>query len=698
MYQRRFVLALACVLLCGVSGWAAAQPNIVLIISDDHNWRDYSFTGTSSVLDRADNPVQPLTPNIDSLFSQGIAFNSSYCPVGVCRPSLASLYTGLNPVQSDITGNDGYTLTGTNYSRSAPTSDLNNILRRNIELNATLPRLLGEQGYLSLQTGKWWEGDYQRAGFTHGLTTDGSRHIGAGDNNTIGRLAGSIESRIGGFVDEALAADKPFFVSYAPLLPHSPHDAAPSFMARYNDLVTAGEITQAEAKYLAMVDWFDSTVGELRTTIQDRGVDNDTLYVYVTDNGYLAGGAAHLGASGAKRTPFDDGVRTPIMFYQPGQIEDGSSIADKLNSSAMASSLDIMPTLLALTGVAAPETLQGIDLFSQERHRVFGDTYGSQQVVLHDGEYRIGTPEDTRTSRFMIEGQWKIILTDSTTDPFDPDLGDAVQLYNLALDPGEKNNLAGAEAQRVTQMTTTLETWWAGTRPTYHYAHEFNGGTSGLNGQASDVFDTSHAAVRWQATAGIRQNGQIDGGSTAQLDFTPESGKRYELRAGITATATSSDGIVLGFLDDSAASGSPEDNALAWLLLRNDPTGLDLSFFAQADGGVSDTLLFDGDDAGLLALTLVLKTTDNDESLSGDQWAIELLFNGISVHEHIFTKGNPDIEHIGIGGLGTTPNLGTIDYLQLVETPLLSSTMVVPEPGSLCLLGACCTALLGRRR
>ncbi len=83
----------------------AQQPNIVLIISDDQNWRDFSFMGTSSILDKAGSPVVVNTPNIDQLARHGVMISKGHCPVGVCRPSLTSILTGLNPVRTGVLGN-----------------------------------------------------------------------------------------------------------------------------------------------------------------------------------------------------------------------------------------------------------------------------------------------------------------------------------------------------------------------------------------------------------------------------------------------------------------------------------------------------------------------------------------------------------------------------------------------------------------
>ena len=141
------------------------QPNIVLILSDDQAWGDYSFMGHEIV----------QTPNLDRLASESGVFKRGYVPTAICRPSLKTLVTGLYPHQHHITGNDP---AGGFREARYPREDL----LANIDSLAKLPALLGEAGYLSHQSGKWWEGHYSRGGFTDGMT-QGRRHGAEGRRN-----------------------------------------------------------------------------------------------------------------------------------------------------------------------------------------------------------------------------------------------------------------------------------------------------------------------------------------------------------------------------------------------------------------------------------------------------------------------------------------------------------------------------------
>src|SRR5205814_1924344 len=149
-----------------------------------------------------------------------LVFRRGYVPSSLCCPSLASLITGRYPHQHKITCNDPPIPPGMSqaeFQRSAAFRDGREAMCRHLDAVPTLPRLLAANGYLSLQTGKWWQGDYRRGGFTHGMT-HGNRH--GDDGLTIGRQT---MQPIYDFIATARKEDQPFFVWYAPMMPHTPH-------------------------------------------------------------------------------------------------------------------------------------------------------------------------------------------------------------------------------------------------------------------------------------------------------------------------------------------------------------------------------------------------------------------------------------------------------------------------------------------
>jgi hypothetical protein len=142
----------------GVSAQESSPPNILLIISDDQAWTDYGFMGHSAI----------KTPHLDELARQSILFRRGYVPTALCRPSLLTLATGQYAHRHGVTGNDP----SPKYAEPNSPEDRDRRARliSSIDSLDTVPRLLAEQGYLSHQSGKWWEGSYQRGGFTHGMT------------------------------------------------------------------------------------------------------------------------------------------------------------------------------------------------------------------------------------------------------------------------------------------------------------------------------------------------------------------------------------------------------------------------------------------------------------------------------------------------------------------------------------------------
>ena len=180
----RLFLILALPFVIVDSAWsveaaAAEKPNIVLILSDDQAWTDYSFMGHEQI----------DTPHIDRLASESAGFRRGYVPTALCRPSLMTLVTGLYTHQHRTSGNNPAETEANARQARETGKDSRELIISHIDDLPTVPELLGEAGYLSHQSGKWWEGSYQRGGFTHGMTAGfpkpRGRHGDAG--LTIGR-------------------------------------------------------------------------------------------------------------------------------------------------------------------------------------------------------------------------------------------------------------------------------------------------------------------------------------------------------------------------------------------------------------------------------------------------------------------------------------------------------------------------------
>jgi|GEM_PF-88043 len=429
----------------------ASRPNVVLIISDDQAWNDYSFMGHEQI----------ETPRLDQLAKESLTFARGYVPDSLCRPSLATIITGLYPHQHGIVGND-----------PPPPADLANAPKgkqrqdprylqqridyiKHIDDDPRLAAILKTHGYISHQSGKWWEGHYSRGGFTHGMThgdrTKGGRH---GDQGlAIGRTG---MKPVFDFIDGAVEEKNPFFVYYAPFLPHTPHNPPQRLLDKYLKKTSSVPI----AKYWAMCEWFDETCGQLLDHLDEKKVSENTIVLYVTDNGWINLENRSAYAPRSKRSQYEGGTRTPIMVRWPAQV------APKMDKENLASSIDLVPTVLSALGLEdeiTPE-MDGINLLDAKavasRKAIFGE------ILEHDIQH-MTDPVASLMYRWVIDGDYKLIL------PYSERLPNAkTELFNLKADPFEKKDLSAEMPGRVEELTAKIESWWPITSPTSFQAPE----------------------------------------------------------------------------------------------------------------------------------------------------------------------------------------------------------------------------------
>jgi uncharacterized sulfatase len=425
-------LAIAPAASSAAASGAERPPNIVWIVSDDHGWGDYSFMGQPRI----------RTPQLDRLASQSLVFRRGYSVTSMCRPSLAAMLTGRYPHQTGITSNDPPRPRGRQRAEMSGDAAYQELRRRMNDLIGgvpTLPRLLAGRGYVSFQAGKWWEGHFSTGGFTHGMSLGDPAHGGrSGDAGlAIGR---ETMQPIFDFVDRAQRAGRPFFVWYAPMLPHAPHDPPERLLARHRDEAP----TPFVARYWASVEWFDETCGRLLEFLDERGLRDDTIVVYAADNGWVQSPDAEKPLR-SKGTAYDAGVRTPILIRWPGRVA-------PQQSDRLASTIDLAPTLLNAAGIAAPADMPGVDLLDAaavaRREAIFGEIFRHSAVDLT-------RPAASLRQRWLVAGDWKLIVPDPTNSPHGE-----IELYQLAADPAERENLAARESARVELLRGKLDEWW----------------------------------------------------------------------------------------------------------------------------------------------------------------------------------------------------------------------------------------------
>ena len=426
-------LLLSCVLAATAIA-AESKPNIILIISDDQGFPDYGFMGNKVV----------QTPNHDRMASQGLLYTRGYT-MPLCSPSLACLLTGKLPHQNGITGND---LTAApeapaEKGKSKAQGDRGSrapLIQQLLSNSLILPKALTNAGYLAFQTGKLWNVTYKDVGFTSGMTVKASRH---GDEGlSIGRKG---MTPLFDFMDTARKEQKPFFVWYAPMMPHSPHTPPAELLAHYQ----GKGLTPEAAKYYAMVEWFDQTCGELDDYLVKHQLADNTVILYLADNGWDANGFGP--ASRAKLTPYELGIRTPMFVRWPAKVK------PLRDDQTLASIIDFAPTILKAAGVQGPADLPGLDLLNREamtaRKSIFVESYTHNIAEL-------GAPAKSLVARVIIDAWSKLLIPGTAKDSKRMAAPTEMELFDLQSDPLEKTNLAPNRPEEVQRLGAIQQSAW----------------------------------------------------------------------------------------------------------------------------------------------------------------------------------------------------------------------------------------------
>lgn len=416
----------------------STPPNIILVISDDHAWTDFGFMGS---------PIAH-TPELDRLAREGMVFTHAFNSASVCRPSLQTLLTGLDPIQWEAH------LFRTSRKNPGSVEQLHEIVHFD-----TLPEALARRGYRSFQGGKLFNGTYREAGFEAGEVDENasfdSRYFGGG--SAFGRP--SIDS-MWRFVDADRS--RPFFVWFAPSLPHAPYDPAEDDLAPYRDL----DIDSLSRLYLGNVTRFDALLGRLRRGLEDRRLASNTLIVFLSDNGIDSGLQAarpmeqFAGRAGGKLSPYELGFRTPLVFHWPGHIAGGRS------DSRLLTSADVPATLLELAGAPPLPNRLGQSLApllttgSSLPPRKF--VVGGAQLLRAD-EPEEGPDDGTdaenapRLAWYLRNERWRYIWWPEQ---------EREALFDIADDPFERNDVAARHPKLLPRFRRQIEAWIdAGCKP-----------------------------------------------------------------------------------------------------------------------------------------------------------------------------------------------------------------------------------------
>lgn len=384
------------------------RPNIILMIGDDHGYPYFGFTGHPTV----------QTPNLNALAESGTLFTRVHTTASTCPPSLNTLLTGLYPTQFQ-----------SRMKQLRRTGHAGLRKHRASAFVETLPRVLAQRGYVSFQAGKFWDGSATQAGFTDGTVTEleASHH---GGDATFGR--DSIEPALR-FIDSNL--DRPFFLWFAPMLPHTPFNAPERYRASYVD----AKISATAKSYYANCTWFDDLVGQLLRHLEERRLSENTLVVYISDNGWDQPEKGLGPGDKGKDTMHEQGFRTPLIFRWPGRVPAGR-VFDRFVSA-----VDVFPTLLSFAGATeVPPGRLGIDL----RPLIEGGDAPIRNELV--GRMHRKVKRAAIDSYYLTNGRWHYIWNA---------LDDEEELFDKKRDPEEQVNVRDSHPEVARELRERIKSW-----------------------------------------------------------------------------------------------------------------------------------------------------------------------------------------------------------------------------------------------
>lgn len=411
---------------------SSARPNIVLVLADDLGYGDLSSYGAQDI----------QTPNIDALVRSGMRFDHFYANSPVCSPTRAALLSGRYP---DLVGVPG-------VIRTHPENSWGHLSRDAI----LLPVPLKAAGYQTAIIGKWHLGleapntPNQRGfdffhGFLGDMMDDYFTHRRHGNNymrrneeiiDPEGHATDLFTRWAIDYVNERKRDRQPFFLYLAYNAPHGPIQPPAGWLERVTS--RSPGLEEKRAKIAALIEHMDDGIGRLVAALKANGQYENTLLIFVSDNG----GDLHAGATcgplrGGKQDMFEGGIRVPMCAVWPGRIAPGGK------SEAVALTMDLYPTICEAAGSRTPTAVDGVSLLPlllgakpslPERELIWVRREGGPRYLGQD-YYAIR------------RGPWKLLQN----TPFEP-----FQLFDLSQDPQEKTDLAKKERKIYAELTARL--------------------------------------------------------------------------------------------------------------------------------------------------------------------------------------------------------------------------------------------------
>ena len=462
---------------------AGRRPNIVLVLTDDQGYGDFSVNG---------NPVL-RTPNIDRVALEGVRFRNFHVSP-TCAPTRSALLSGRHEFRSGVTH--------TIFERERMSLD-----------TVTLAEVLRSAGYATGIFGKWHLGDedaYQphRRGFdeafVHGGGGIGQTYPGScGDapGNTyfdpVIRHNGTFVKTNGYCTDvftaqalewmEGVKDHGPFFAYIPYNAPHEPLQVRPEDEARYRDRVASEKV----ARFFGMIANLDDNVGRILARLREWGIESKTLVVVMNDNGGTAGCEVFdAGLRGRKGSAWEGGTRAASFWRWPGAVRPGVS-------DALTAHLDVFRTLATLAGArleaGVERQVEGRDLVPLLEDP--GSDWPDRVLVTHVGRWPQGG-EPQKLGPCSIRNSRHGLVR----------VGDAWQLFDLQRDPGQERDVAAEHPDVVRALSTAYDRWWDEVRPRL------------VNEDARGPSVNPFKAAYWKQFEGPGPNGVPPGGSPSDLE------------------------------------------------------------------------------------------------------------------------------------------------------------------------------------
>jgi arylsulfatase A len=441
---------------------SVSRPNIVLFLIDDLGWRDLECQGSTFY----------QTPHIDQLAAEGVRFTDAYAACAVCSPTRAAILTGKYPARLLLTD---WLPSGRWHPKAKLQSG--RFLRGLPVEEHTLAEALREGGYRTAHIGKWHLGsepfclpehhgfDFNIAGNAHGAPGSyffpypgdwlipGSGHRAKWNVLLDGKEGEYLTDRL---TDEAVKfirdtqstknqepgtknTPQPFFLYFPHYGVHTPLQAKKEVVAKYERIPEAER--QGKPEYAAMVESIDDSVGRVMATLKELGLDENTVIIFTSDNGGFANATSNAPLRANKGAYYEGGIRVPLIIKWPGVSKAGVVVNEPVIST------DLYPTCLDAAGlpVRPNQHQDGVNL----RPVLAADgSLPARSLFLHYPHYN--EHPSSVPSSVIRKGDWKLIET------FDPE---TIELYNLANDVSERNNLAAAQPENVAELRRELDAW-----------------------------------------------------------------------------------------------------------------------------------------------------------------------------------------------------------------------------------------------